>query len=51
MPWEDQEEKKKKKQGSNSSRLAFIFHVHRPEERRLATLLDRAKYLNLWHEH
>jgi hypothetical protein len=51
MPWEDQEEKKKKKQGSNSSRLAFIFHIHCPEERRLATLLNCAKYLNLWHEH
>jgi hypothetical protein len=51
MPWEDQEEKKKKKQGSNSSRLAFIFHVHCTEEQCLAILLDRARYLNLWHEH
>jgi hypothetical protein len=51
MPWEDQEEKKKKKQGSNGSRLAFIFHVHCPEERHLAILLNRAKYLNLWHNH
>jgi hypothetical protein len=51
MPWEDQEKKKKKKQGSNSSGLAFIFHVHCPEERRLATLLNHTKYLNLWHEH
>ncbi len=51
MPWEDQEEKKKKKQGSNSSRLAFIFHVHHPEEQHLAILLNRAKYLNLWHKH
>ncbi len=51
MPWEDQEEKKKKKQGSNNSCLAFVFHVHCPEEQCLATLLNRAKYLNLWHEH
>ena len=51
MPWEDQMEKKKKKQVSNNSRLAFVFHVHRPDEQRLATLLDRAKYRNLWHEH
>jgi hypothetical protein len=51
MPWEDQAEKKKKKQGSNSSRLAFVFHVHCPEEQRLATLLNSAKYRNLWHEH
>jgi hypothetical protein len=51
MPWEDQDEKKKKKQGSNSLRLAFIFHIHRPEEQRLKILLDRAKHLNLWHKH
>jgi hypothetical protein len=51
MPWEDQEEKKKKKQGSNISCLAFVFHIHCPEEQHLATLLDHAKYLNLWHEH
>jgi hypothetical protein len=50
MPWEDQEEKKKKKQGSNGSGLAFIFHVHHPEEQRLAILLNCAKYLNLWHK-
>jgi hypothetical protein len=50
MPWEDQDNKKKK-QGSNSSRLAFIFHVHPPEEQHLANLLDCAKYLNLWHKH
>jgi hypothetical protein len=31
--------------------LALVFHVHRQEEQRLATLLDRAKYRNLWHEH
>jgi hypothetical protein len=47
MSWEDQEEKKKKKQGSNSSRLAFVFHIHWPEEQRLAASLNRAKYLNL----
>ena len=51
MPWEDQAEKKKRKQGSNNSHLAFVFHVHCPEEQRLATLLDRTKYLSLWHEH
>ena len=51
MPWEDQAEKKKKKQVPNNSRLAFVFHVHRPDEQRLATLLDRAKYRNLWHRH
>jgi hypothetical protein len=51
MPWEDQAEKKEKKQGSNNSRLAFVFHVHHPEEQLLATLLDSAKYRNLWHEH
>ncbi len=51
MPWEDQEDKKKKKQISNSARLAFVFHVQRPEEQRLATLLDPAKHLNQWHEH
>ncbi len=51
MSWEDQEEKKKKKQGSNSSQMAFVFHVHWPEEQHLAALLDRAKYLNLWHKH
>jgi hypothetical protein len=47
MPWEDQEDKKKKKQISNSAQLAFVFRVHCPEEQRLATLLDRAKHLNL----
>ncbi len=36
MPWEDQEDTKKKKQTSNSSRLAFVFHVHRPEARGIA---------------
>jgi hypothetical protein len=52
MPWEDQEEKKKKKQGSNNSQLAFIFHVHCPDEQCLTTsLLERTKYLNLWLEH
>jgi len=51
MPWEDHEDKKKKKQGFNSARLAFVFHVHRPEEQHLATLLDHTKHLNLWHEH
>ncbi len=38
-------------QAANNSRLAFVFHVHRPDEQRLATLLDRAKYRNLWYEH
>jgi hypothetical protein len=33
MPWEDQLEKKKKKQAPNNSRLAIVFHVHRPEEK------------------
>jgi hypothetical protein len=51
MPWDNQEEKKKKKQGSNSSRLVFIFHTLHPEEQCLAILLERAKYLNLWHKH
>ena len=51
MPWEDQVEKKKKKQSSNNAWLAFIFHGHCPDEQRLATLLDRAKYHNLWYEH
>jgi hypothetical protein len=32
MPWEDQAEKKKKQQASNNSRLAFVFHVHCPDE-------------------
>ncbi len=41
-----------KKQGSNSSWLAFLFHVHWPEEQCLAALLDCAKYVNLWrHKH
>ena len=51
MPWEDQAEKKKKKQSLNNARMAFIFHVHCPDEQQLATLLDRAKYHNLWYEH
>jgi hypothetical protein len=51
MPWEDQAEKKKKQQSSNNSHLVFVFHVHHPDEQRLATLLDRAKYRNLWYEH
>ena len=38
MPWEDQAEKKKKLQAANNSRLAFVFHVHCPDEQRLATL-------------
>jgi len=42
MPWEDQAEKKKKLQAANNSRLAFVFHVQRPDEQRLATLLERA---------
>jgi hypothetical protein len=33
MPWEDQAEKKKKKQAPNNLRLAFVFHIHRPEEK------------------
>ncbi len=49
--WEDQAEKKKKQQASNTSHLAFVFHVHRSDEKQLATLLDRAKYRNLWYEH
>ena len=32
-------------------RLAFVFHVHRPDEQHLATLLERAKYRNLCYEH
>ncbi len=44
-------EKKKKKQVSNNSHLAFVFHVHCPDEQQLATLLDSAKYRNLWYEH
>ena len=51
MPWEDQAEKKKKPQAANNARLAFVFHVHRPDEQRLANLLESAKYRNLWHEH
>ena len=51
MPWEDQAEKKKKKQSSNNARLAFVFHVHCPDKQRLKMILDRAKYLNQWHEH
>jgi len=51
MPWEDQAEKKKKLQAANNSRLGFVFHVHRPDEQHLATLLERAKYRNLWYEH
>jgi len=51
MPWEDQAEKKKKLQAANSSRLAFVFHVHRPDEQRLAHLLRTTKYRNLWYEH
>ncbi len=51
IPWEDQAEKKKKQQASNNSCLAFVFHVHCPDEQQLATLLDRAKYRNLWYEH
>ncbi len=38
MPWEDQAEKKKKLQAANNARLAFVFHVHRPDEQRLANL-------------
>ena len=51
MLWEDQTEKKKKKQSSNNAQLAFIFHVHCPDEQRLTTLLDLTKYCNLWYEH
>ena len=51
MPWEDQVEKKKKLQAANNARLAFVFHVHRPDEQRLANLLESAKYRNLWYEH
>ena len=51
MPWEDQAEKKKKPQAATNSRLAFVFHVHRPDEQRLANLLETAKYRNLWYEH
>ena len=51
MPWEDQAEKKKKKQVSHNSRLAFVFYVHRPDEQRLANLLETDKYRNLWYEH
>jgi hypothetical protein len=32
MPWEDRVEKKKKNQNSNNARLAFVFHVHHPDE-------------------
>ncbi len=51
MPWEDQAEKKKKLQATNNSCLAFVFHVHRSDEQRLATQLESAKYRNLWYEH
>ncbi len=42
MPWEGAEEKKQK-QGTNNTRLAFIFHVHEPDYVRMATLLTFAK--------
>jgi hypothetical protein len=50
MPWENQAENKKQ-HTSNNLRLAFVFHVHCPDEQRLATLLYCAKYRNLWYEH
>ena len=51
VPWEDQVERKKKKQSPNNAWLVIVFHVHHPGKQWLEMLLDRAKYLNQWHEH
>ncbi len=47
MPWEGIEEKKQKK-GKNNARLAHGLHVHRPDYKRLKSLLAYAKDQNIW---
>jgi hypothetical protein len=37
--------------GESRRKEEFIFHALCPEEQCLAILLNRAKYLNLWHKH
>ena len=47
MPWEGIEEKKQK-QGTSNLRLAYLFHVHRPDYERLKILLAYAKDNSVW---
>ncbi len=47
MPWEGTEEKKQK-QGTSNARLAYGLHVHRPDYRRLKSLLAYVKDNNIW---
>jgi hypothetical protein len=50
MPWEGAEEKKQK-QGTNSTRLAYVFHVYQPDYERMKKLLAYAKEMDIWHKH
>jgi hypothetical protein len=50
MPWEGAEEKKQK-QGTNSARLAYVFHIYQPDYERMKKLLAYAKEMNIWQKH
>jgi hypothetical protein len=50
MPWEGGEEKKQK-QGTNSAKLAYVFHVYQPDYERMKKLLAYAKEMDIWHKH
>jgi hypothetical protein len=50
MPWEGAEEKQQK-QGTNNTRLAYVLHVHKPDYKRMKTLLAYAKEMDIWHKH
>jgi hypothetical protein len=49
MPWEGLD-KKKQKQGTRKGRLAYVLHVHQPDNEQMKTLLAYAKDKNIWHK-
>ena len=50
MPWEGAEERKQK-QGTSNARLAYVFHIHQPNYKRMKRLLAYAKEMDIWHKH
>jgi hypothetical protein len=50
MPWEGAEERKQK-QGTSNAKLAYIFHVHQPNYKRMKRLLAYVKEMDIWHKH
>jgi hypothetical protein len=50
MPWEGAEERKQK-QGTSNARLAYVFHKHQPDHKRMKRLLAYAKLMDIWRKH